>query len=160
MWLLILFIAVPAVELYLLITIGGRIGVLATIGLIVLTGMVGWSLVKSQGLSTMRRIQREVAEGLLPATEMVSGLCLVGAGLLLITPGFLTDAVGFAGLIPPVRRGVARLLMKRFQVRVMGPGVTDLGDSGGAGPGFGGAGSSGEVIDLPKGSYKTVGPDE
>ena len=119
MWLLFLFVFVPAVELYLLVRVGSRVGVGATIGLIVVTGMVGWMLAKSQGVSTLRRIQAETAAGRLPALEMVSGLCLLGAGLLLITPGFLTDAVGFLMLIPPLRRGVARWIMSRFRVQVI-----------------------------------------
>ena len=148
MWLLLLFVVVPAVELYLLIVIGARMGVLATIGLIIITGMIGWSLVKAQGVSTLRRIQAETAEGRLPAVEMVAGLCLLGAGLLLITPGFLTDTVGFLALVPPLRRAVAKRLMKRFQVKVMGsagfggPGVA----AGGMGVGEGGA----SVSEAPK----------
>ena len=119
MWLLLLFIVTPAVELYLLIRVGGQVGVIPTIGLIILTGMLGWMLVKSQGISTIRRIRAETAEGRLPALEMVSGLVLVGTGLLLITPGFLTDTVGFLMLVPPLRRAVARRIMNRFKVNVV-----------------------------------------
>ena len=133
MWLLLVFIVVPAVELYLLVQVGSRIGVLETIGLIVLTGMLGWMLVKTQGLQTLARIRRELGEGSLPAVEMVAGLCLLGAGLLLITPGFLTDIVGFSILVPPLRRGLARLLLRRFQLRVIGTAgmPMDLGRPGG-----------------------------
>ena len=157
MWLLLLFIGVPALELYLLIVVGGRLGVIQTIGLIILTGMVGWMLVKSQGVSTIRRIQSKVGQGEIPAVEMVSGLCLVGAGLLLITPGFLTDAVGFLILIPPVRHLVAKLLMRRFKLRAVGmpPGM---------GEGFGVDPEErirdGEVIDVPPGNVKTYVKDD
>jgi UPF0716 protein FxsA len=159
MWLLFLFVVVPAVELYLLVRIGSRVGVGATIGLIVVTGMVGWMLAKSQGLSTLRRIQAETAEGRLPALEMVSGLCLLGAGLLLITPGFLTDAVGFLMLIPPLRRGVARRIMSRFRVQVI-PGSGEVAPGGGPGtpPGSGsggGPGGDGEIIDIPPADVET-----
>ena len=152
MWLLLLFIVVPAAELYLLIHVGSRLGALATIGLIVLTGMLGWMLVKSQGISTLRRIQAETAEGRIPAEEVVAGLCLLGAGLLLITPGFLTDTVGFLILIPPLRRGVAKLIMRRFKLRVM-PGMVYGGGGPGAGPG------GGEVIDLSAENVKTYSQD-
>ena len=116
---LLLFIAIPAVELWLLVEVGGRIGTWEVVGLILLTGVVGWSLVKQQGLATVRRIKEETAQGRIPAAEMVAGLCLVAAGLLLVTPGFLTDIVGFLLLMPPVRRLLALYLMKRFKHRVV-----------------------------------------
>jgi UPF0716 protein FxsA len=156
MWLLLLFIVVPAVELYLLVVIGSRITVTATIGLIILTGFIGWKLVKMQGLATLRRIQAETAQGRLPAEEMVAGLCLLGAGLLLITPGFLTDTVGFLTLVPPLRRWVARLLMARYKLKVVGS-LGGMGDVGGpAGPGM----PDGEVIDIPAEDVKTYEPGE
>ena len=116
---LLLFIAIPAVELWLLVEVGGRIGTWEVIGLILFTGVVGWSLVKRQGLATVRRIKEETAQGRIPAAEMVAGLCLVAAGLLLVTPGFLTDIVGFLLLMPPVRRLLALYLMKRFKHRIV-----------------------------------------
>ena len=79
MWLLLLFVVLPALELYLLIKVGGAIGLIPTIGLILVTGMLGWMLVRSQGASTLRRIREETQAGRLPAVEMVSGLCLLGA---------------------------------------------------------------------------------
>ena len=116
---LLLFIAIPAVELWLLVEVGGHIGTWEVIGLILLTGVVGWSLVKRQGLATVQRIKEETAQGRIPASEMVAGLCLVAAGLLLVTPGFLTDIVGFLLLMPPVRRLLALYLMKRFKHRLV-----------------------------------------
>ena len=116
---LLLFIAIPAVELWLLVEVGGRIGTWEVVGLILLTGVVGWSLVKRQGLTTVRRIKEETGQGRIPAAEMVAGLCLVAAGLLLVTPGFLTDIVGFLLLLPPVRHLLALHLMKRFKHRIM-----------------------------------------
>lgn len=121
MWLL-LFIAVPAVELGLLIRVGGQIGLLATIMLIVATGVAGWSLLKWQGLATIARIRSELGQGRVPAIEMVAGLVLLGSGLFLLTPGFLTDAVGFLMLVPAIRREVARRLVARYQTRVIRPG--------------------------------------
>jgi UPF0716 protein FxsA len=116
---LLIFIIVPAVELWLLINVGGEIGALRVLALIIFTGVVGWSLVKWQGLSTLRRIREELSSGQVPAREMVAGLCLVAAGLLLITPGFLTDIVGFLLLVPPLRRMLAGVLMKRFKHRIV-----------------------------------------
>jgi UPF0716 protein FxsA len=121
MWLL-LFIGVPAIELMLLIEVGGRIGLFATAMLIVATGVAGWSLLKVQGLATVQRIREEVAQGQVPAVEMVAGLVLLGSGLFLLTPGFLTDAVGFLMLVPPVRRAVAAQLIRRYKTRVIRPG--------------------------------------
>jgi len=117
MWLL-LFIAVPAIEMFLLVEIGGRIGAVLTIGLVVFTGILGWSLVKYQGLSTIRRIREEMAQARMPAEEMVGGLCLIGAGIVLITPGFITDTVGFLMLVPWIRRRVAGYLIRRFRPKV------------------------------------------
>jgi UPF0716 protein FxsA len=170
MWLLLLFIVLPAVELYLLITVGKFVGPLTTVGIIVLTGMLGWSLVKSQGLSTLARIRSETAQGRLPAEEMVAGLCLLATGLLLVTPGFLTDTVGFLVLIPSVRRGLARLLMQRFKMKIVsngpfsadgGPGgfggpVGDLDPEGGGRVDLG----EGEVIDIPAENVKTYSPED
>jgi UPF0716 protein FxsA len=121
MWLL-LFIAVPAVELALLIRVGGEIGLLATVMIIVATGVAGWSLLKLQGLQTLARIRQEMAQGQMPATEMVAGLVLLGSGLFLLTPGFLTDTVGFLMLVPTIRRAVARRLIQRYQGRIVRPG--------------------------------------
>ena len=135
MWLL-LFLAVPAVELYLLVVVGSRLGIAATVGVILLTGIVGWSLVRRQGFSTLQRIQAELGSGRLPALEMASGVVLLGAGLLLITPGFLTDTVGFLMLVPPLRRVVAGGIVHRLQARVVV-----------AGP-WGPAGGEGVVIDV------------
>jgi UPF0716 protein FxsA len=166
MWLLLLFVVVPAVELYLLVVIGKHMGVLPTVGLIVITGMAGWSLVRAQGLATLRRIRAEMAQGRLPAEELTSGLCLFAAGLLLLTPGFLTDTVGFLVLIPPVRRALARLLMRRFKLRIRSSGP--FADAGAGQAPDGGPRTdlgNGEVIDIPAENVKTYvsgegdGPD-
>lgn len=118
MW-LPLFILLPAVELFLLIEIGSHIGTLNTILLIVGTGALGWSLIKYQGMSTMHRIRGQLGQGEVPAVEVVSGLVLLGSALLLLTPGFITDSVGFAMLVPPLRRLVAARLVVRYKTRVV-----------------------------------------
>jgi len=109
----ILFLVVPFVEIYLLVEIGARIGAPWTILLVVLTAIVGAWLVRVQGLATWRRFQASLSRNELPATALVEGLCLLVAGALLLTPGFFTDAVGFACLIPPLRHTLIKHLLRR-----------------------------------------------
>ena len=109
----ILFLVVPFVEIYLLVEIGARIGAPWTILLVVMTAIVGAWLVRVQGLATWRRFQASLARNELPATALVEGLCLLIAGALLLTPGFFTDAAGFACLIPPLRRTLIKHLLRR-----------------------------------------------
>jgi len=113
--LLLLFIVVPAVELYLLLEIGQRIGALPTFALIVGTGVLGAWLVRLQGLSVLERVRTETAAGKLPAGAMVDGIIILIAGAVLMTPGVLTDAFGFACLIPGVRNVFKRWLNRRFE---------------------------------------------
>ncbi|MCP4002797.1 MAG: FxsA family protein [bacterium] len=113
--LLLLFIVLPAVELGLLIEIGGYIGTPATIGLIVVTGIVGAALARRQGLRVIGEIQRELAEGRLPASSLMDGLMILIASALLVTPGVLTDVFGFLCLMPGFRSLVKRSLKARFE---------------------------------------------
>ncbi len=113
--LLFLFVVVPALELALLIELGSRIGTLATLGLIAATGVIGASLARRQGLDVFQRLQQETNAGRLPADPLIDGAFLLVAGALLVTPGVLTDVVGFACLIPGFRRVVRRELRRRFE---------------------------------------------
>ena len=113
--LLFLFVVVPAVELALLIELGSRIGTVPTLGLIAATGVIGASLARRQGLEVLRRLQQETNAGRLPADPLIDGVFLLVAGALLVTPGVLTDVVGFACLIPGFRRVVRRELRRRFE---------------------------------------------
>jgi UPF0716 protein FxsA len=113
--LLVLFIVIPAVELALLVELGSHIGALATLAIIVATGMLGAALARHQGLRTVRAIQDELARGELPAGSLVDGLIILLAGALLITPGILTDAVGFLCLVPRFRQALRRMLQRRFE---------------------------------------------
>ena len=113
--LLLLFIAVPVIELVLLIEVGQRVGFLATIGLIMGTGIVGASLARQQGLSTLARLQRDLNQGQLPAEPIVDGVLILIAAVVLITPGVLTDLVGFLCLIPAFRQLLKRSLKRRFE---------------------------------------------
>ena len=113
--LLILFIAVPVVELVLLIEIGQRVGTIATVGLIIGTGIVGASLARQQGISTLARLRNDLDAGQLPAEPIVDGVLILLAAVVLITPGVLTDLVGFLCLVPAFRRWLQRFLKRRFE---------------------------------------------
>ncbi len=113
--LLILFIAVPVVELVLLIEIGQRVGTLATVGLIIGTGIVGASLARQQGISTLARLRKDLDDGRLPAEPIVDGVLILIAAAVLITPGVLTDLVGFLCLVPACRQVLKRYLKRRFE---------------------------------------------
>ena len=112
--LLLLFVFLPMIELYLLIMLGARIGPMPTIGLIVLTGAIGATLARQQGLSTLAKIQNELKQGRAPTQELVEGAMIVVGGLVLLTPGILTDIFGFAMMVPGFRRSLA----KQFKVRM------------------------------------------
>lgn len=116
MWLLVFFIT-PIVEMYLLIRVGGYIGALPTIGLVMLTAVIGVSLLRVQGLATLTRGLSRLEGGEVPAREVVEGLLLAVAGALLLTPGFVTDAIGFGLLTPALRRRVAERVLARVDVR-------------------------------------------
>jgi len=112
--LLLIFILVPVVEIYLLITVGGIIGPIPTILLVIGTAVVGVQLLRQQGLSTLARLQNSVQQGKLPTTVMLEGVILLVCGALLLTPGFFTDAIGFLMLVPHLRRWVVERLVRRI----------------------------------------------
>lgn len=111
MVLLLLFLALPLAEVAIFIKVGGLIGVIPTLGLTILSAILGTWLVRREGLATLRIAQESVDQGRLPVLEVISGAVLLVAGFLLLTPGFLTDAVGFALLLRPIRLGVGRRVM-------------------------------------------------
>jgi UPF0716 protein FxsA len=119
MWLLIFFLT-PILEMYLLIEVGGYIGAWPTIGLVMLTAVIGVSLLRIQGFATLTRGMSRLQSGELPATEVVEGLLLAVAGALLLTPGFVTDGVGFVLLTPVFRREIAARVLARVQVSAVG----------------------------------------
>jgi UPF0716 protein FxsA len=106
----------PIVEMWLLITVGREIGAFPTIGLVLLTAAVGFSLLRQQGFATLFRARQKMDAGELPATEMVEAIILAVCGALLMTPGFVTDIIGFAGLVPGVRRGIVSRLAAQMNV--------------------------------------------
>lgn len=119
--LLALFVLVPLIELYLLFWIGGRIGPIPTISLVVVTGFIGASLARQQGFKVWTRIQSELNSGNMPAGELIDGFLVLIGGIVLLTPGLLTDLCGFALMIPSVRASLKARLEKRFQMTSKGP---------------------------------------
>jgi len=112
----LLFIIMPIVEMVLLIQVGSVIGAWYTVGLVLLTAVIGVNLLKRQGLSTLLRAQQKAQQGALPVSEIGEGLLLAVAGALLLTPGFVTDAIGFALLTPGLRSQLAKLVEARMIV--------------------------------------------
>ena len=106
--------------MYLLIEVAGYIDVWPTIGLVMLTAVVGVALLKRQGIATLTRGVQRAQQGQMPATEMAEGVLLAVAGALLITPGFVTDFVGFTLLFPPSRVAIAKMLMQRVAMSATG----------------------------------------
>ena len=96
---LLLFILMPIIEMWLLITIGGYIGALSTILLVLLTALIGIGLLRAQGFTTLWRAKEKLQQGKIPAQEMMEGIVLAVSGALLLTPGFVTDAIGLLGLL-------------------------------------------------------------
>ena len=112
LFLLLAMIVVPIVEIAVFIELGGYLGLWPTIGTVILTAMVGSALLRLQGLSTLRRVMQSVERGRLPLAEVFDGLCLLVAGALLLTPGFVTDAVGLLLFVPAFRAALGRLLAR------------------------------------------------
>lgn len=132
MWLLFFFLT-PIVEMYLLIEVGGYIGAWPTIALVMITAMIGVTLLRIQGLSTLTRGVGRLQGGQLPAREMVEGLLLAVAGALLLTPGFVTDGIGFVLLTPMLRGIIAERVLARVQVMESMAGVYQSHPGGGGG---------------------------
>jgi UPF0716 protein FxsA len=114
-YLILLFILVPVIELALLIKIGQYIGVGYTLAVVILTGVAGAYLAKMQGLLTLARIQEDINQGIMPADKLFDGVLILSSGILLLTPGFITDIAGFMGLIPLTRNLFKRWLKRKIK---------------------------------------------
>lgn len=121
--LLLLFTLVPLAELAILVQLGRFVGLPATLALVVGTGLAGAGLARWQGLRVARAVTGQLAEGRLPATELLEGLLILVAGALLVTPGLLTDLAGFALLLPKTRQMVLRSVEERIRRRLAGSGA-------------------------------------
>ena len=115
----IAFTIIPIIEIYLLIEIGSFFGVLTAITLVILTGFLGAFMARMQGLQTLFRIQKNLREGRMPSGELLDALLIVIAGIVLLTPGFLTDSVGFLLLIPSTRNSIISWLQRQIELRYM-----------------------------------------
>ncbi len=111
--LLLLFIIVPILEIYLLITVGGFIGALPTILIIISTAIIGTYLLRAQGIATIQKAQSNLLQGQLPAFELLEGMLILIGGVLLLTPGFFTDTIGFIFLIPILRKYIILWWIKK-----------------------------------------------
>tara|TARA_B100000686_G_scaffold326798_1_gene385002 strand:+ start:161 stop:559 length:399 start_codon:yes stop_codon:yes gene_type:complete len=117
--LLFAFTIIPITEIYLLIEIGSMFGSLTAVILVIFTGFLGAYLARMQGLQTFYRIQGSLREGRMPSSDLLDALLIVIAGLVLLTPGFLTDLVGFLLLIPATRNFIKYWLRRQIELRYM-----------------------------------------
>lgn len=118
--LLALFIVVPMVEIYVIIRVGHSIGALDTIGLLIVVSVVGAWLTRHEGFVVLRRLRAQLDAGRVPTGELVDGVLVLCAGVLMMTPGFVTDAIGLLVLFPPTRALLRRYLRHRFEARMFG----------------------------------------
>ncbi len=160
----LLLVAVPIIEIALFIQVGGWLGLWPTIGIVILTAAIGTMLLRAQGLATLGELQRRLSTGEDPSATLAHGAMILVAGVLLLTPGFFTDGIGFLLLTPPVRAAAIRFARSRMTTIHMhghmgaggrgpgsyGPGASDPGASD---PGAGGSGT----VD---GEYEVVDPDD
>lgn len=167
----LLFVGIPLLELFILVEMGRWVGLLPTIAIVVLTGVVGAGLARLEGLRTLWSIQGELAKGRLPGDALFDGLAILVGGALLLTPGILTDLLGFSCLFPPTRRLFQRQIRKRLEARLKsgaiqvthfygfpgmgarwGPGSRETGAAGGAGgPQGDSEARPGEIVVEPRG---------
>jgi UPF0716 protein FxsA len=118
-----LFVLVPVAEIYLLVTVGSSIGAFPTVALVILTALAGAHLARMQGLSTMMRIRENLDQGFMPAEELLDGVLIFLAGMVLLTPGFLTDIAGLLILLPATRNLFKKWLRKKFDEWRQNPNV-------------------------------------
>jgi UPF0716 protein FxsA len=114
----LLFVGVPLLELFILIQVGQLVGLWPTIGLVVATGFAGAALARLEGLKTLWNLQQELAQGRLPGQALLDGFAILVGGALLLTPGILTDVVGFSFLLPPTRKLILRHIQRTLEDRL------------------------------------------
>ena len=154
--LLAAFIGLPLIEIWVFIEVGGQIGALSTVGLCILTAVVGTFFIRQQGLQTLNRVREEMERGTLNADPLLDGLCLLIAGAFLLTPGFVTDSFGFLLLLPPVRAWIKLGIVAQVAARA------EMRHRQGPGPGRGdGRVIDGEFEDLSaENDNPSDGPDD
>lgn len=134
MWLFVAFVAVPIVEIALFIQVGGLIGMWPTLGIVVLTAVLGTMMMRAQGALAMRDVQRSFSDLRDPTEPLAHGAMILVAGVLLLTPGFFTDALGLSLLIPQVRRAVFAYVAARVKVQTVHYGQAGPGPQSPRGP--------------------------
>jgi UPF0716 protein FxsA len=144
-WLLLAFTVVPLVELYLLLQVGKFLGVVPTVGLVLVTGALGAALARREGMRVVRGWQAALRSGESPSEGVISGVLILVAGVLMVTPGVLTDVLGVTLLVPPSRRWVALRLADAVDRRIADGRITVVRMQG---P-FDGPGDRPRVIDVP-----------
>jgi len=110
------FTLIPVAEIYLLMTVGSAIGVMTTLAIVILTGLLGASMARMQGARTMMEVRESIARGIMPAEELLDAVIIFVAGVLLLTPGFLTDLMGLFLLFPDTRRIFKRYARREFDI--------------------------------------------
>lgn len=150
--LLLVLLGIPVAEIFFIIRVARDLGIPETIGLLVAVSIIGAWLVRRSGLGVLRQIQERLARGEIPGKELVDGLLILVGGVLMLTPGFLTDAVGLLLLIPPTRLALRALLIRRYSKRLRVSGWT-------AGQGFFGGFSGGGFGGFGSGPGSGTGPD-
>ncbi len=144
--LFIAFLITPLIEIAVFLQVGGIIGVMPTLLIVILTALLGAALWRAQGLATWARAQDALNRGELPINEVANGAFLIVAGALLLTPGFVTDAIGFLLFVPPVRQAIAKLVFEALRKNIHVHATTS-GTSGGSGPVI--EGEATEIDDTP-----------
>ena len=142
---LLIFLGLPIAEIAVFIKAGQIIGLGWTLAIVVLTALMGTALLRRQGLKVLSQTQQKLDRGELPVGELFDGFCLLVAGALLLTPGFITDIIGFALFIPPVRMLIGTFVLSRF---VKHPGTRVWVNGEEVGPGGGGTVIDGEYTDV------------
>lgn len=148
LFLLAVFIGVPLMEIAVFIQVGGFIGLWPTLAIVVLTAIVGTWQLRVQGLATLARARAEIDRGGLPARELFNGACLLVAGVLLLTPGFVTDTLGFLLFLPPFREMLRGLLTRWVETHMETRGTVDGREVRGARPSKGGPVIDGEYREI------------
>jgi len=113
------FLVIPVLELYVVVQVAGSLGIVPTLGLLVAVSIAGSLLVRHQGLGLLTRVRQQLVAGQVPTSDILDGVMMLFAGALLLTPGFITDVVGLALLVPPVRAGVRALAAATLARRIM-----------------------------------------
>jgi len=116
--LFLLFIVVPVIEIAVLIQVGELIGTWPTVSIVIISAWLGAKYVRQQGLATMQSVQTKMAQGEMPSNEIVTGFMLLVAGILLVTPGFVTDAIGLSLLVPQLRIFLASIVQRHMKLNI------------------------------------------